>query len=144
MFFSRWRKRRRCAKAFSLVELMVVLIIIGLLAGVVTINARSYLLKARQHTARQEIATVVKALSTFYATYGRYPTNEEGLATLTKPSEKIPEPLLDGRLVDPWGHDYQYNSPGSKSPFEVISYGADGREGGDGVNADISSDNLKE
>jgi len=144
MFFDLRKKGRRKAPAFSLVELMVVLIIIGLLAGVVTINTRSYLLKARQHTARQEIATFVTALSTFYATYGRYPTNEEGLAALTKASEKIPEPLLDGKLVDPWGHQYQYNCPGSKSAFEVISYGADGREGGDGVNADVSSDNLKE
>jgi general secretion pathway protein G len=144
MFFSRYSKHRLAARAFSLVELMVVLIIIGLLAGMVTINARSYLLNARKHTARQEIATIVKALSTYYATYARYPTNEEGLAILTKPSDKIPEPLLDGKLVDPWGHEYQYNCPGSKSAFEVISYGADGREGGDGANADISSDNLKD
>jgi general secretion pathway protein G len=144
MCFDRSEERRRRARAFSLVELMVVLIIIGLLAGMVTINARGYLMNARKHTAKQEIATIVKALNTFYATYSRYPTNEEGLAILTKPSEKIPESLLDGKLTDPWGHDYQYNCPGSKSAFEVISYGADGREGGDGANADISSDNLKD
>ena len=123
---------------------MIVLVIIGLLAGVVSINARSYIMKARQHTARQEIATIVKALNTYYATYARYPTNEEGLGALTKPTEKISEPLLDGDPNDPWRNPYQYNSPGSKGPFEVISYGADGRPGGEGANADITSDNLKE
>jgi general secretion pathway protein G len=136
--------RRRAAPAFSLVEVMIVLVIIGLLAGVVSVNARAYIMKARQHAARQEIATVVKALNTYYGTYARYPTNDEGLGVLTKPTEKISEALLDGDPVDPWGHPYQYNSPGSKGPFEVISYGADGKPGGDGANADISSDNLKE
>jgi|WetSurMetagenome_2_1015567.scaffolds.fasta_scaffold28353_5 general secretion pathway protein G len=131
-------------RGFSLVEVMIVLVIIGLLAGVVTVNARAYVMKARQHTARQEIATIAKALSTYYTTYARYPTNEEGLGALTKPTDKIPEPLLDGEPIDPWSHPYQYNSPGSKWPFEVISYGADGKPGGGGADADISSDNLKE
>ena len=137
-------KRRPGPRGFSLVEIMIVIVIIGLLAGVVTINVRSYLTKAKQNTARQEIATVVHALSAFYATYGRYPTNEEGLGILKTASEKIPEPLLEGKLTDPWGQPYQYNAPGSNGPFEVICYGADGREGGDGVDADISSDALKE
>jgi general secretion pathway protein G len=141
MSFDRGRHR---ARAFSLVEVMIVLVIIGLLAGVVSINARAYIMKARQHTARAEIATIVKALNTYYGTYARYPTNDEGLGALTKPTEKISEPLLDGEPKDPWGNLYQYNAPGAKGPFEVMSYGADGRPGGDGANADISSDNLKE
>ncbi len=131
-------------RAFSLVELMIVLVIIGLLATMITVNVRAYLLKARQATARQEIATLVKALSTFYAEYGRYPSNEEGLDVLTRPSDKLPEALIEGRPADPWGRPYQYNSPGSSGPFEVISYGADGREGGEGLDADIRSDRLKE
>jgi general secretion pathway protein G len=142
MFFDRQGRRRRTA-GFSLVEVMIVLVIIGLLAGVVSINARSYIMKARQHTARQEIATIVKALNTYYATYGQYPTNEEGLGSLTKPTDKISEPLLDGDPVDPWGNPYQYSAPGSKGPFEVISYGADGKPGGEGAETDLSSDNLK-
>jgi general secretion pathway protein G len=135
------RKRRR---AFSLVELMIVIVIIGLLAGVVTVNVRSYLMRARQNTARAEIATVVQALGTYYATYGRYPTNEEGLDALLRPSEKLPEPLLEGKPTDPWGNPYQYNSPGAKGPFEVVSFGADGREGGEAGDADITSADLKE
>jgi len=135
--------RRRARRAFSLVEIMIVIVIIGLLAGMVTINVRSYLMKARQNTARMEIATIVQALNTFYATYGRYPTNEEGLDVLTKPTEKLPEPFLEGKTTDPWGNPYQYVSPAPPAPFEVISYGADAREVGEGADADISSTNLK-
>jgi len=138
------RRRNLARRAFSLVEIMIVIVIIGLLAGIVTVNVRSYLMKARQSTAKAEIATIVQALSTFYATYGRYPTNEEGLEILAKPTDKNPEPLLEGTLLDPWGHPYQYVSPGSGVPFEVISYGADGREGGEGADADISSARLKD
>jgi len=94
--------------------------------------------------ARGEIGTIVQALGQFYSVYGRYPTNEEGIAILCKPSEKITEPLLDGGVpADPWGHTYQYNSPGSTGPFEVICYGMDGKQGGDGIDTDISSDKLK-
>ena len=139
------KEDRNCTmKAFSLVELMVVIVIIGLLASVVTMNVRGYLIKAKQNIARQEIATIVHGLETFYATYGRYPTNEEGLAILTRKTEKLPEPILDGEPLDPWKRPYQYNSPGTNGPYEVICYGADGREGGTGVNADIRSDELKE
>jgi len=138
------RARRHTRGGFSLVEVMVVIVIIGLLASVVTLNVRGYLNKAKQNMARQEIATVVQALETFYAACSRYPTNEEGLAILTRPSEKLPESLLKAVPVDPWRRPYQYNSPGSAGPYEVICYGADGREGGDGVNADVSSDALKE
>jgi len=131
-------------RAFSLVELMVVVVIIGLLAGVVTLNVRSYVGQARRNTSRAEIATIVQALNTFYTTYGRYPTNDEGLEVLTRGTEKLPEPLLEGKPLDPWGNPYQYTSPGTTGPFEVVCWGADGREGGDGANADISSADLKE
>jgi general secretion pathway protein G len=129
---------------FSLVEIMIVIVIMGLLAGVVSINVRSYINKAKQNTARQEIATIVHALETFYAANGRYPTNDEGIAILTQPSPKWPDPPLKTVPLDPWGRAYQYNSPGAGSPYEVICYGADGREGGTGADADISSEKLKE
>ena len=143
----RCRCRPRFARGFSLMEIMIVIVIIGLLAGVVTLNVRSYLSKAKQETARHEIATMMHAVETFNATYNRYPTNEEGLGILCKATDKFPEGLLNSKTVpiDPWGHPYQYNCPGSDgSPYEIISYGADGKEGGDGYNADISSKNLKQ
>ena len=134
---------KRKDRGFTLLELMIVIVIIGLMAGVVTINVRGYLDRAKENTARQEIATICHALETFYATYGRYPTNEEGIEVLCKPTEKLHESLLSGKPVDPWGHAYQYNSPGSSGPYEVICYGSDNREGGEGAAADISSNNLK-
>lgn len=131
-------------RGFSLVEVMIVIVIIGVLAGVVTINVRGYLIKAKQNTARQDIAVIMQALDSFWAVYSRYPTNEEGLAVLARCTEKMPDPPLRGEPVDPWGNDYQYNSPGASAPYEVICVGADGREGGDGANADISSSNLRQ
>ena len=136
-------KGRRARRAFSLVEIMIVIVIIGLLAGLVTINVKGYLDKARKNTAKAEIATIVQGLNTFYATYGRYPTNEEGLNVLTHATDKITEVLLEGKTTDPWGNPYVYVCPGQSTPFEVLSYGADGREGGDGADADISSTDLK-
>ncbi len=140
-----FRKFYRPSRAFSLVEIMIVIVIIGLLAGVVTVNVRSYLTKAKRNVARQDIAVIVSSLDQFWAETGRYPSNEEGLTVLTQSSGDFAEPLLarDDSLLDPWGNPYQYTSPGPVGPFEVSSLGADGQEGGSAINADISSDNLK-
>ena len=137
------RPQAAAAGGFSLVEVMIVIVIIGLMAGVVTVNVQSYMDKAKQNTARQEIATLVKALDTFYASYGRYPTSEEGLECLAKPTEKIPEALIKGVPNDPWGRPYQYVVPGVSGPYDLISFGADGREGGEGKDADITSESIQ-
>ncbi len=118
--------RRRAA--FSLIEVMVVVVIIGLLAGAVALKVTGYMDTAKVNRTKSDIATIERAIETFYLTHSRYPTNEEGLDDLP----------IKTRL-DPWGNPYQYNSPGRKGPFEVISFGADGREGGDGMNADVYS-----
>jgi len=132
------------ASAFSLVEMMVVLILIGLLASVVTINVRGYLVRGRQDTVRLELATIRDGLETYYGMVGRYPTNEEGLELLTQTSEKLPEPILSHVPVDPWGQPYQYHSPGKDNrPYEVVCYGADGREGGEAADADVNNWDLK-
>ena len=135
--------RRRRRRGFSLVEIMVAVVIIGLLAGIVAINVRGHMIRARQTAARSEIRTMADALEQFYIAYSRYPTNEEGLEVLTRPTEKLPEPLLKSAPTDPWGNDYEYSTHGGGS-YEIICYGRDGRAGGDGEDADISSDNLKE
>jgi general secretion pathway protein G len=137
MSFSRTR-------AFSLIEVMVVLVIIGLLASVVTVNVRGHLMKAKQNTARMEIATLCDALESYYTSNDRYPTNDEGLSVLTRTSTSQPEPLIKQMPVDPWGRAYQYNQPGRGAPYEIISLGADGREGGNGADADVISTDLKE
>jgi general secretion pathway protein G len=134
----------RGRSAFTLLEMMFVFVLIGILATLVTVNVRYYLLKGKQNAARAEISSICTALETFFSVSGRYPENEEGLAILAQTSEKQPEALLKRVPVDPWGHAYQYNRPGRAGPYEVICFGADGRAGGDGADKDIASWDLKE
>lgn len=118
---------------FSFIEVMIVVVIIGLLAGAVALKVSDYVDKAKLNRAKSDIATVVNAIESFYADQGRYPNNDEGLDVLPLKSKS-----------DPWGRPYQYNQPGRNGPFEVLCYGADGREGGEGPDADITSDNLED
>ena len=134
------RKRVPVRRAFTLIEMMVVLVLIGMLAAMVGVNVRHYLIKGKVGAAKVDIASIEHALATFYGEYGRYPTNEEGMTILTKKTDKVPEPLLNKTPQDPWSHPYQYLCPGRHGePYEVICYGADGREGGTGADADLSS-----
>lgn len=123
---------------------MFVFVLIGILATLVTVNVRYFLVKGKQNAARAEIANMCTALEAFHSANGRYPDNEEGLAVLAQPSEKHAEPILPKIQNDPWGHPYQYNRPGREGPYEVICFGADGRPGGDGGDKDIVSWDLKE
>ena len=128
--------------AFSLVELMVVVIIIGLLSTLVAVQTRSYLIASKQNAARAEIATMVSALESFYADQSRYPNNEEGIEILTRGTRSFPDGFLKKVPTDPWGRPYEYISPAVKSPFTILCLGGDGREGGEGGDADISSEAL--
>lgn len=128
---------------FSLVEIMIALVIVGLLATVVTINVRSYLLNAKRKKATQDIAALQGALDTYFAECGSYPTAQEGLRVLREPSDTFPEPLIKNLPDDPWGHPYQYYSSGPRD-CEVVCFGADGREGGSGADKDISSHDLEQ
>ncbi len=128
--------------AFSLVELMVVIIIIGLLSTLVAVQTRSYLIASKQNAAKAEIATIVSALESFYADQSRYPTNEEGIEILTVGTRSFPDGFLKKVPIDPWGRPYEYISPAANSPFDVVCLGGDGREGGVGGDADVSSEAL--
>jgi general secretion pathway protein G len=137
-------RKFRPRRGFTLIELTAVLALMAILASIVTINVRHYLVKGKQNAARAEIATICDAIEAFYTAEGRYPTNEEGLAVLSNKPDNGAEPLLRQAPVDPWGHPYQYNCPGRNGePYEVICFGADGREGGEGADADIYSWSLK-
>jgi general secretion pathway protein G len=136
--------RRKNKSGFSLVEIMVVIVIIGLLAAAVTLSVRSFLGRGRHGIAKMELNEIVGALDTFNAEMGRYPTEEEGLQVLLQPFGDYTEAILDSSLTDPWNHPYEYFVPGPNGePYEVISFGADGREGGTGEDRDISSVDLK-
>ncbi|MCC9599473.1 type II secretion system major pseudopilin GspG [Stieleria sp. JC731] len=136
------RHRKRSRHAFSLVELIVVMVILGMLAGLVAIRTRGYLVNSRKNAVKAEIATIVKALDTFRLDQGRFPTEDEGLQILTEPTTTWEEGFLSKVPVDPWKTPYQYFVTGDG--FEVISLGADGREGGEGEDADFSSEMLDE
>jgi general secretion pathway protein G len=129
-------------RGFSLVELIVVMVILGMLAGLVAVRTRGYLVSSKQNAARAEIANIVKAIETFYADQGRYPTTDEGLQTLVEGTDSWPDGFLNKLPRDPWKNAYEYVSPGSNEPYEVVSLGADGREGGEGENRDFTSEEL--
>ncbi len=125
-----WAKHVR-NKAFSFIELMIVIVIIGILAGAVTPSAKHFLDKAKENRTKADLSTFKSALAAFYADNGRYPTNDEGLAILAPK-------YVDKVHADPWGRPYQYNQPGRNGPYEILSFGPGGKEGND----NISSDNL--
>ena len=135
---------RRGSGGFTLIELMVVLVIMGVLAALIVPNIIGRTDEARQTAAKTDISTIMQALKLYKLDNGVYPTQEQGLqALLTKPSTApVPgnwKPYLDKLPNDPWGRAYQYLNPGVKGPVDVFSYGADGQPGGEGANADIGS-----
>lgn len=129
----------------TLVEVMVVVVILGILATTVTLSVRDYLISGKQNAARQEVAQLVAALDLYYLENNRYPSAQEGLAVLIAKTPAHPDGLLrGGDLKDPWGHPYEYIYPGAHGTFDVLSFGADGTEGGEGAAADIQSWQLGE
>ncbi len=135
----------RRSVGFTLIELMVVIVILGLLAGLVGPRVMSALSRANTETARQQVERLRATLDMFRLDVGRYPTTQEGLAALVqRPSgmNRWNGPYLDkGNLPkDPWGRDYQYRSPGENGrPFDLFTLGADNAPGGDGENTDVTS-----
>lgn len=129
---------------FTLIELMVVLVIIGVLAALIVPNVLDRADDARTTAARTDIANLGQALKLYKLDNLRYPTAEQGLGALvTKPTNgPIPgnwRPYLEKLPNDPWGRAYLYLNPGLKGEIDVLSFGADGQAGGEGNNADIGS-----
>ena len=133
--------RNSLRQAFSLVELIVVMVIIGMLAGLVAVQTRSYLVASKQNAARAEIATISQALESYYADQGPYPTTEEGLDVLVDGTPTFGQ-FLNKIPLDPWKRPYEYLSPGQETAFEIVCFGEDGEEGGTGADLDISSEAL--
>ena len=134
----------RAPRGFTLIELMVVLVIIGVLAALIVPNVLDRTDDARATAARTDVNNLVQALKLYKLDNQRYPTAEQGLdALVRKPTAgSVPpnwKPYLDKLPTDPWGHPYQYVNPGVKGEFDVFSFGADGVAGGEGKNAEIGS-----
>lgn len=134
---------RTFRSGFTLLELLVVIVIIGLLAAYVGPKYFSQLGKSEVTIARAQIVAFEKALDAYRIDVGHYPTTAEGLGALLVAPANAPKwngPYIQKEIpVDPWGNPYQYKAPGSKSEFEIVSYGKDGVPGGEGENADISN-----
>ena len=133
---------------FTLVEILVVITIIGLIMGLVGPRVLSYLNESKVKAAAIQIQSFSSALDLFYLDLGRYPTSSEGLVALVQRpagSSGWNGPYLKNAAVpnDPWGHPYRYRSPGEHGPFEIVSLGSDGKEGGVGTAADIKSWELR-
>ena len=144
-------KGRRGQSGFTLIEIMVVVIIIGLLAAVIVPNVIDKVDQARVSKAKQDIQAIDTALTMFRLDNSKYPTTDQGLQSLvTQPTDPSirhwrPGGYLPHMSKDPWGYDYQYASPGTHvKDYDLYSLGADGQPGGDGVDADIGNWNMTE
>jgi general secretion pathway protein G len=128
---------------FTLLELLVVMVIIGLLAAYVGPKYFAQIGKSEVKTAKAQIVALEKALDQYRLDTGHYPTTEQGLSALvTKPAneQKWDGPYLTKAVpTDPWGNAYVYKSPGDHGDLDILSYGRDGRPGGDGEDADITN-----
>lgn len=139
------RVQRAADNGFTLIELLVVLTIIGLIVGLVGPRVLGYLADSRTKTARLQIEDFNASLDLFYLDTGRYPTTSEGLKALAERPADVTVwngPYLKGGRVplDPWSNPYQYRAPVEHfPPYEILSFGSDGHEGGTGNAADISS-----
>ncbi len=136
--------RARRAAGFTLIELMVVLVIIGVLAALIVPNVLDRTDDARATAARTDVHNIMQALKLYKLDNQRFPTAEQGLqALIARPTAPpLPgnwRPYLEKLPNDPWGRPYQYLNPGVQGEVDVMSFGADGQSGGEGKNADIGS-----
>ena len=136
--------RRRLSAGFTLIELMVVLVIIGVLAALIVPNVLNRADDARATAAKTDVNNLMQALKLYKLDNQRYPTAEQGLQALLLKPTTAPIPInwksyVDKLPNDPWGRPYQYLNPGIKGEVDVLSFGADGQAGGEGKNADIGS-----
>jgi general secretion pathway protein G len=136
------RRNERYPQSFTIVELMIVVVILGLLATAVVINVSGYISRSRQERARMDISTLRNAVELFYLQQHRYPTNDEGLAILAERTETTPSGIIAELPSDPWGRPYLYLNPGQHGPYDIMSLGRDGAQGGESEDVDIVSWNL--
>ena len=131
---------------FTLVEIMVVVVIIGLLVGIVAPQVMARLEEARRTTARTQIRAFEQSLEMYNMRNSRYPTTQQGLEALVRkpsiapiPTNYPPEGYIKEIPLDPWRNPYIYRCPGEKHPYDIISTGRTGEEGGEGLDADVTN-----
>lgn len=134
-------------RGFTLVEIMVVVVILGILAVLVVPRVVGRTDEARATAAKQDVAAIMQALRLYRLDNGRYPSSDQGLAALVAKPQGQPVPsnwkqYLDKVPKDPWGNVYQYLNPGVRGEIDVFTLGADGQPGGSGADADVGSWDL--
>jgi general secretion pathway protein G len=134
-------------QGFTLVEMLVVITIIGLIMGLIGPRVLNYLSESKVKAAKIQLQSFAGALDLFYLDAGRFPSTAEGLAALVQRTPGVAAwngPYLKGGNVpnDPWSHAYVYRAPADRGPYDIMSYGSDGQEGGSGVASDISLDSM--
>ena len=137
-------KHRRAVRGMTLIEILVVLVLIGIVMGIVGGNFIGRGEEAKRKAAKIEIEQIGQTLDLYKLEVGRYPTTQEGLQALIQAPSSASNwngPYWKRSSVpkDPWGNEYKYSSPGQSGPYDIVSYGADGKEGGEGPNKDITS-----
>ena len=146
MGVGRQRIYRTGEQGFTLVEMLVVITIIGLIMGLIGPRVLNYLSESKVKAAKIQMQSFASALDLYNLDTGRYPTASEGLTALVQPSAGVSwnGPYLKGAALpnDPWNHPYLYRVPGEHGPYDIMSLGSDGREGGSGTAADLSLDAL--
>jgi general secretion pathway protein G len=137
---------RKRHSGFTLIEVMIVIVILGVLAALIVPKVMGRPDEARIAAARQDIFTIMQSLKLYKLDNRRYPTTEQGLAALVQKPSQAPLPqnwsaggYLERLPNDPWGQPYQYLNPGLHGEIDVMSFGADGQPGGQGVDADIGN-----
>ncbi|MCC5791019.1 MAG: GspG family T2SS major pseudopilin variant LspG [Legionellaceae bacterium] len=135
-------------KGFSLIEIMVVVVILGILASIVVPKIISRPDEARVVKAKQDVLSIQNALDLYRLDNGFYPSTDQGLAALVEKPTSSPEPrnwqvYMKSIPHDPWGRDYIYLNPGEHSEIDVFTLGADGKPGGSGINAEIGNWDAK-
>ena len=142
--YRRRLRTRQCEDGFTLVEILVVITIIALIMALAGPRVLNYLSESKVKTARIQIESLATALDLYFLDAGQYPSSSEGLeALMRRPGSTMTwnGPYLKGNSIpgDPWGRPYVYRSPGQHGSYDIISFGADGQEGGTGAGADITS-----
>ncbi|UGA54918.1 type II secretion system major pseudopilin GspG [Vibrio sp. DW001] len=145
------KMKQRKQNGFTLLEIMVVVVILGILASVVVPNLLGNKEKADQQKAVSDISALEQAFDMYKLDNSVYPSTDQGLEALVTNPSGSPEPrnYRDGGYIrrlpqDPWGYDYQYLSPGDKGTIDIFSLGSDGQEGGEGSAADIGNWNIQD
>ena len=139
----------RSVRGFTLIELMIAVVIIGILAAIIAPNVIGRLNDAKVSAAKQDVATLVQTLTMYKLDNSRFPSGDQGLKALVEKPAIAPLPnnwrtggYLPRLPNDPWGNPYQFSNPGLRGDIDVYSFGADGKTGGEGEGADIGSWNL--